>query len=117
MIYEKESFAHSLINIPIPVDFLLSFTKDEDYYLSQPFMPSLERFFVPKPFISTGRNREEIFESKFDGETDSDVATGVALLFVQFRLTALKKEKVDLVVESIEPLLDMFYFIGWPGPV
>lgn len=46
----------------LPVDFLFSFTEDEDYYLSQPFMPSLEGFFVPKPFISTGRNREDIFE-------------------------------------------------------
>lgn len=42
-------------------------------------------------------------------------AHGGALLFVQFRLTAL--QKVDLVVDSIEPFLDMFYFIGWPGPV
>lgn len=43
-------------------------------------------------------------------------AHGGALLFVQFRLTALQK-KVDLVVESIKPLLDMFYFIGSSDPI
>lgn len=43
-----------------PVDFLFSFTKDEDYYLSQPFMPLLERFFVPK--LYKGLSREEIIE-------------------------------------------------------
>lgn len=75
----------------------LSFTKDEDYYLSQ-----LERFFVPKPFISKGKR---LLSTNLTGKLTpmSLQAHGGALLFVQFRLTALQKKKVDLAVESIEP--------------